>query len=93
MSTLIEKIEKARANTASLIKENPAITDIWYDFKDCTMEELREAAKEYSLELEYSKELKRMQLHVSTSETTIFCYSETMEVTEHFVESDVVENV
>lgn len=93
MSTLIEKIEKAFSDTANLIKGNPAITDVWYDFRDTDMDELREASKKYTVELTYSIEFKRMLLHISVSQNTIFCFSKIMKVTEHFVEDDVAENV
>ena len=92
---LKEKIENAAKTTAELIKKDPSITKVWYEFDNIELKELREVAKVYDKELYFSEPLQRMMLQLSSvfQGATIFCSSKKVKIKKHIVVDTAMKNI
>lgn len=94
MKTLLEKIEEAINIAKQYQKDNKAITNIWFEFNDVDLKELRSAGKKYGSEPQFDESLNKMRLQISKIDGyTIFCYSRVLKVKQHFVIDEAIKNV
>ena len=93
--TCLQKIQDAGKLTAKIITEHPEVSDVWYDFNDIPLDELREVAKIYNKELTFFESRKRMCLQLGTEieNSTIFCYSIEVKVKTRLVIEDAIKNI
>ena len=92
---LKEKISNAKEKTKKLIKEDPMITSVWYNFLDCDLDEMREVLKEDDgNKLTFDESTSKMRLQLGwTGDSTIFIYSKKITRKEHFVINDAIVNI
>ena len=82
-----EKIQGAFDTTQKIQKGNKTITNVWFSFYDCDLEEMREYGS-----ITFSVALSRMRLYASDSNATVFCFSQKVKVKNHIVIDTVIKN-
>ena len=88
-----EKIQSAFDATQKIQKENKAIHNVWYQFYDCDLKEMRKYAKETGSTLGFWETESRMCLQVSNIyNCTIFIYSKKVKIKNHIVIDTAIQN-
>ena len=80
MNTLNDKIKEAMELADRIIKDNPTITNIWFEFKNIKVSEIEHRAKEigrdYDIVERDGKDVLRFQCHDRHNfNCTMFAYS------------------
>ena len=74
MNTITDKINDIKANTKNIMRLYPEVTNVWWDFYDCPLDELFELGDTFKCRPEYQHENKYLRLHLTGLGSNVTCF-------------------
>lgn len=94
--TLREQLQELHIKTEKFIADNPGATGVWWEIFDADLNDMRELQTDIS-KMHFNEYHKRMSLQahhcIGITKAVIFVYSKVVQVKQHVVIEDVIENV